>query len=107
MVDIMAIFGTTPVVVESYTGFNTYGETWADPQTITGWVNDQTHLVRSKDEEVVSQTILYMPIDSAAAWVENSLVTLPSDDRKRRVVTVNVNDSGGLPLPAHVEVHLT
>jgi hypothetical protein len=72
-----------------------------------GFVDDQTHLVRNGvGEEVVSQSVIYMPIESASLFDSDSKVTLPSG-REARVITVNANDSGSLPLPDHVEVHLT
>lgn len=106
---ILDIFGVETVSVETYQGSDTYGESWASIVTVTGcWVDDQTHLIRSaKDEEVVSQSVVFAPISSAALWVENSRVTLPNDDRTRRVINVNTNNAAGLPLPEHVEVHLT
>lgn len=102
----MSIFGRMSYTVETYEGDNATGETFAAPATVDGWVNDQTHLVRAKAEEVVSQSIVYAPISSAALFVPESKVTLPGG-RVARVITVNTNDGGGLPLPEHVEVHLT
>lgn len=102
-----ALFWVHTVSVETFTGRNATSEVWAAPVTLKGFVNDQTHLVRNaRDEEVISQSVLYMPIESAALFVEDSKVTLPSG-RASRVITVNSNDGGGLPLPEHVEVHLT
>lgn len=106
---ILDVFGVETVIVETYEGVDTYSESWAAPVTVTGcWVDDQTHLTRtSKGDEVTSQSIAFAPISSASLWVENSRVTLPNDDRTRRVININTNNAAGLPLPEHVEVHLT
>lgn len=102
-----AMFLVHTVTVEALQGATAHGPTWASSQSVTGWLDDQTHLVRNgKDEEVVAQSVFYAPIASASLFTEDSRVTLPSG-RKARVITTNANDSGALPLPDHVEVHLT
>jgi hypothetical protein len=102
-----AMFLVHTVTVETFQGTTAHGPTWATAQSVTGWLDDQTHLVRNgKDEEVIAQSAFYAPIESAALFAEDSRLTLPSG-RKARVITTNANDSGALPLPAHVEVHLT
>lgn len=106
--DDAGFFGATVVTVQTYLGVNTYGEEWDTAKTVNAWVNDQTTLVRSsKGDEVTSQAVILVPLDTLSLWVENSLVTLPGDATPRRVIVVNSNDVTGLPLPEHVEVHLT
>lgn len=101
------VFWVHAVTVASFAGTTATGPAWNAPQTVTGFVDDQTHLVRNGiGEEVISQSVIFMPIESAPLFVEDSKVTLPSG-RVARVITVNTNDGGGLPLPEHVEVHLT
>jgi hypothetical protein len=102
----MSVFWVHTVQVETRIGQNAIGDVWADPVTVSCFVNDQTHLVRSQhDEEVVSQSIVYAPIDQAALFAADSKVTVSG--RVARVITTNANDGGTLPLPSHVEVHLT
>lgn len=100
------IFWVHTVQVKTRTGQNALGDVWSDPVTVACFVNDVTHLVRgARDESVISQTIVYAPIDQAPLFEADSIVTVSGRDA--RVITVNANDAGTLPLPAHVEVHLT
>jgi hypothetical protein len=102
----VSIFWVHTVQVETRIGQNAISDVWADPVTVPCFVNDQTHLVRGQhDEEVVSQSIVYAPIEQAALFVSDSKVTVSG--RVARVITANANDGGSLPLPSHVEVHLT
>lgn len=106
--DDAGFFASTTVTVETYRGSNTYGDQFAAPQTVAAWVNDQTTLMRSsKGDEITSQAVVLVPLSTLALWVENSRVTLSGDPITRRVIVVNANDVTGLPLPEHVEVHLT
>lgn len=106
--DDAGFFASTTVTVEKYLGSNTSGDQFDVAQTIAAWVNDQTTLVRSPNgDEITSQAVILVPLSTLSLWVENSRVTLPGDSITRRVIVVNSNDVTGLPLPEHVEVHLT
>lgn len=101
-------FWVHTVTVETFQGVNGYGQdTFAAPQTVTGWLQGSTKLVRATEgDEVVSQSQFFAAVDQGPAFTPQSRVTLP-DGRIARVIVANTNDAGGLRLPEHVEVQLT
>jgi len=112
----LEMFWVHTVTVKTRTGQNAIGDVWSDPVTVACFVNDTTHLVRGvTDEAVISQTTVYAPMQTAlddgtrvataSLFTNDSIVTV--NGRDARLITVNANDAGTLPLPSYVEIHLT
>ena len=100
------MFFVHTVDVETYQGETGVGESFDDPASVSCFVDDTTHLVRnSMGEEVASSGAVYAATADAPKFTVDSRVTV--NGRRTTVLLVNVNDSGPLGLPDHVEVHLT
>jgi hypothetical protein len=82
-----------------------FGTTFAAPETVQGFVNDQNKLVRAASgDQVVSST--QVALDRAVGYVQpRSRVTLPAifGGRTATVIGCEVGDAGGLPEFADVE----
>lgn len=97
------------VTVERYRGRGPAGDLYDDPTAEACFVDDTQRLIRSATgEQVVSSTTLAL-----AATVDpiptGSKVTLdaPFPHRVAKVLAVSVGVAPGLPVPEHVELHLT
>ena len=94
---------TTPVTVTPYEGESAYGATYGAEQTVMMRVNDGRKLVRnSAGDEVVSETTLYGPLEAAAAFAPESVVTV--DGRPSRVITIARRRGRVSNVLDHVEV---
>lgn len=93
------------VTVEPYDGASGAGPLYGTPVTVRCWLEQKTRMVRAPDgREVTSSTRFYCRLDAVNAPPE-SRVTLP-DGRTTTVIEQLRHDSGGLPLPEHLEVQL-
>jgi hypothetical protein len=102
----IGLFFVHTVSVETFTGSGAFGESFAPPVTVTCYADDGNHLTRNKvGEEVVSQTIVFAPLQSAPSFTVDSRVTV--NGRVATVISVSSREAGWLGVPAHVEVHLT
>lgn len=100
------VFFVHTVSVETYQGESGVGESYASATPVQCFVDDTTHLVRnSAGEEVASSGAVYAGTADAGKFTVESRVIV--NGRRTRVLMVNLNDSGPLGLPDHVEVHLT
>ncbi|WP_240649198.1 hypothetical protein [Streptomyces sp. Z26] len=94
------------VAVEAFEGAGAYGETYGPPQTVRGFLDEQTRLVRDTGgNQVSSSSTFYCHLDAVTAPPQ-SRVTLP-DGRTTTVIAALRRDGGGLPTPDHLEVQLT
>jgi hypothetical protein len=106
----IARFFIETATVETYLGTNGYGgDTFAAPVQLVSpngcWVDNSVKLVRSaQGEQVVSNSRLYTYPANAALFTPDTRVTV--DGVITRVLMANVNLSGVLKLPDHVEVEL-
>lgn len=102
----IGLFYVHTATAEQFVGTGPYGDSYADPVTVSCFVDDGTHLVRNKDgEEVVSMTTIFADPQYASVMIVDSRVT--ANGRTAYVITANNHDGGPLGLPDHVEVHLT
>jgi hypothetical protein len=93
------------VTVETYLGASAYGPRYAAAVPVRGLLERRVRVVRDKDgNEVTSSATLRTDLDRESALVAESRVTLP-DGRKAKVIGVEPQDGGGLPVPNHLEVH--
>lgn len=107
MSDELEDFYVHTVTVETYLGTNGYGvDAFADPVSVTGFLNDARHLVRTAtSEQVISESQFYTHPENGALFTAESRVT--ADGVVSRVIRTNVNTSGTLELPDHAVISLT
>lgn len=94
------------VSVETKTGSGAYGDVYAAPVSVPGWLEDKRRLVRDKDgQEVVSMSVFSCANEHLDKFTPDSKVTLP----RRGALVIGVGDfnSGPLGLPDHLEIELT
>lgn len=95
------------VTVTPLLGSGAYGDVEGPEETVPGFLDSSTRLVRSgTGEEVVSQATLYVALVHHDAFPPGSSVTLP-DGRSTTVIGRAKRDAAGLDLPEHVEISLT
>lgn len=85
-----------------------YGDQYADPEEVTGFVDDTTQLMAGPNgTQVVVSARFAFPSTTAYVPV-GSRVTLPAlfGGRVTQVVASAVGDAGGQPVPAHQEIGL-
>jgi hypothetical protein len=106
-VDLPSFLLRHSVTVKTRTGSGAYGDVFANPVAVLGLMDDKRTLVRdiNTGQQVVSSSTFYARVDQAAVFTPGSLVSY--NGRETTVITVNVNDGGGLPTPDHVAVSLT
>ena len=108
MPDPLAAWWSHEVVLSRFLGAGTFGDEWADPETLSAAVDDTTKTVTDGDgSETVSSTSVVFPID--VGYIQpGSQVTLPQlfGGRTSRVISCQVAHGGGQPTPNHVEVAL-
>jgi hypothetical protein len=105
-------FFVKAATVETYVGPTGYGganlaaPVVLDPTLGNGcWVDNSTKLVLGADGiQVVSNSRLYTYVANAALFTPNTRVTI--DTVISHVIVVNVNDSGVLKLPDHIQIEL-
>lgn len=104
------------VTVETFQGTRAYGDVFAAPVTILGFMDDSRKLVRSSTgEQVVSESTFYTYPTNASLFTPDTKVTVVSDAdndeltpaQPARVIKTNANDSEALNLPDHLAVTLT
>jgi hypothetical protein len=103
----LAGFYVHTVTVTPLLGSGAYGDVEGPPQTVAGFLDSTTRLVRSgSGEEVVSQATLYTDVAHTDAFPPGSTVTLP-DGRATTVIGRAAHTSGALDLPDHLEITLS
>ena len=95
------------VTVETRTGGGGFGDVYAAPVAVQGFLDDKRTLIRdiNTGQQVVSSSTFYTRVDQASRFTPGSRVSF--NGRSTTVIAVNVNDGGGLPVPSHVAVSLT
>lgn len=108
MTDYLAAWWVHDTTVERLTGQGPSGPTYAPAETITGFVDDKTRLVRNATgSEVTSSTTVYYP--PGTPYIKpGSYVRTPAlfGGRRAKVIGCQVHDAGALATPNHVEVTL-
>lgn len=96
------------VTVEPYEGDSAYEPIYGVPVVVRCWLEQKTRTVQDKTgQQVVSSGTFYARLDEAlAVCLAESKVTLP-DGSSTFIIIARPMDGGGLPLPEHLEVHLT
>lgn len=91
-------------VIEPYEGSGANGPVYGVPVTVRCYREDKRRKVRATNgAEVTAETTLWCQLDTVAP--AGSRVDL--GDRKADVIVSARYDGGQLPVPSHVEVHLT
>lgn len=106
--DLLSTWWVHTVSVERYTGTGAYGDTFATPADVTGFVADGQRLVAGiGGQQVTSTATVYLPATTADVPIK-SKVTLPAvfGGREAQVVRVARHDAGALPLPECLELNL-
>lgn len=93
--------------VETFTGPDSEGDTYAAPVTVRGLLDDGLVRVDTPTGEVlVQKSTWYGPVEDAPKFVTESRVTV--NGRVSQVTRVRVREAGGLFTPVeHVAVDLT
>ncbi|MDA8440487.1 MAG: hypothetical protein M0Z51_16735 [Propionibacterium sp.] len=101
----IAAFFVHSASVETFAGTGAYGDTYAAPVTVAGFLDDGVVLVRTgTSEQLVQKSILYAALSDAAKFIPQSRVTV--NGRVSWVSEARRRDGGALGLPDHVEVDL-
>ena len=94
------------VTVRTLLGSDAWGDQWEETANVRCFLDETRTLVRDgAGAEVISETTLTGPPDTAGLYTPGSEVILPT--RTANVIKAGVADPGLLDLPAHVEVALT
>jgi hypothetical protein len=103
----VADFYVHSVAVKPKLGTGAAGDVYGPSQTVNGYLDGKTQLIRSKDgEQVVSASQFYCSVADSAAFAPDSVVTF-GDGRTAQVIIVNSLDAPGLDLPEHAVIYLT
>lgn len=108
MSDPLAGFWVHPCVVRRRVAGGRYGETFAEPVTVTGFVEDGQKLVTGAGgKQLTSSARVAFPAGTAAIPLDSE-VTLPAlfGGRTCAVIATAVGDAGGQPTPNHLEIAL-
>jgi hypothetical protein len=93
------------VTVETFEASGAFGDVFADPVTVSGFMDGSRRLVRNATgEEVVSESTFFANVTYGPLFTPDSKVTFGST--VSRVINANTNDSGILDLPDHIAVNL-
>lgn len=104
--DELAEFWVHETAVRTHTGSGPYGETYADPVTVSCFVDARRQLVRDTEgREVTSETTITGPVHEGHRFTPGSLTTVHGDERA--VITLALRTGGGLDLPEHFEATTT
>lgn len=99
-------FWVHTVTVEMFLGAGAYGDVYAAPVTVIGFMDGTRKIVRSATaEQVVSESTFYTYPITGPLFVPDSRVTQGSE--VSYVIKNNTNDSGVLDLPDHAAINLT
>ena len=91
--------------VETFAGTGAYGDTYAAPVPVKGFLDDGVVLVRTgTSEQLVQKSIFYAALADADKFVPQSRVTV--NGRVTWVSAIRRRDGGSLGLPDHIEVDL-
>lgn len=106
--DYLAAWWVHDTTVERLTGQGPSGPTYAAGETLKGFCDAKTRLVRNATgSEVTSSTTVYYP--PGTPFIKpGSYITMPPvlGSRRAKVIGCQVHDAGTLPTPNHVEVTL-
>jgi len=102
----ISVFWVHTATVETFAGTGSYGDTYAAPVDVKGFLDDGVVLVRTGTSEQLEQkSIFYAALVDADKFVPDSRVTV--NGRVALVSTMRRRDGGSLGLPDHIEVDLT
>jgi hypothetical protein len=105
VVSAISAFFVHSASVETFTGAGAYGDTYATPVPVKGFLDDGVVLVRTGTSEQLEQkSIFYAALADAAKFVPGSRITV--NGRPAWVSTTRRRDGGSLGLPSHIEVDL-
>jgi len=91
------------VTVQLYQGHSPHSPAYALGVAVRCFVEERRRLVRDRDgREVMSETTLYMPLDTPMA--AESRVTV--NGRVTTVIIAARQDGAGMPVPSHLQVHV-
>jgi hypothetical protein len=106
MIDDLAEFWQHTITVEMFLGAGAYGDVYAAPVTVIGFMDGTRKLVRGANgEQVVSESSFYTYPITGPLFVTDSRVTQGTE--VTYVIKNNTNDSGSLGLPDHAAINLT
>lgn len=104
--DELAEFWVHTVSVEMFLGAGAYGDVYAAPVTVIGFMDGTRKLVRGANgAQVVSESSFYTYPITGPLFVPDSRVTQGTE--VSYVIKNNTNDSGTMDLPDHAVVNLT
>ena len=102
----ISVFFVHSATVETFAGTGSYGDTYAAPVVVKGFLDDGVVLVRTGTSEQLEQkSIFYAALADADKFVPQSRITV--NGRIAWVSAVRRRDGGSLGLPDHIEVDLT
>lgn len=95
------------LTVATFDGAGAFGPVYGTPETVTGYLDGKTQLVRSlTGEQVVSQSSFYCTVADSAKFTPDSKVTT-ADGRAQQVISVNTLDAAGtMPGVEHAVIYL-
>lgn len=97
---------TQSVQVSTYSAGDSFGSTYAEPVTVSCFVNDRRELARNTDgSEVVSETTLYVPLADVDLFTVGSRVVV--NTRTMQVLSAYRRDSAGPSSTWHAQITLT
>jgi hypothetical protein len=99
-------FWVHTVSVEMFLGAGAYGDIYAAPVNVLGFMDGSRKLVRGANgEQVVSESTFYTYPITGPLFATDSRVTQGTE--VSYVIKNNTNDSGALGLPDHAAINLT
>jgi hypothetical protein len=105
VVSALSAFFIHTASVETFAGTGAYGDTYAAPVPVKGFLDDGVVLVRTgTSEQLVQKSIFYAALADADKFVPQSRVTV--NGRVTWVSAIRRRDGGSLGLPDHIEVDL-
>lgn len=108
MADIPSRLLPHTVSVESFVGTGAYGDTYAAAVPVRAMVDEARRVVVAADGvEVTSEARLATKLADADTLLPQSLVTIPWDGRKRKIISVHRGDDAGMGAWQHLEVDIT
>jgi len=105
VVSALSAFFIHTASVETFAGAGSYGDTYAAPVDVKGFLDDGVVLVRTGTSEQLEQkSIFYAALSDADKFVPDSRVTV--NGRAAWVSAIRRRDGDALGLPSHIEVDL-
>jgi hypothetical protein len=99
-------FWVHTITVEMFLGAGAYGDIYAAPVNVIGFMDGARKLIRGTNgEQVVSESSFYTYPITGPLFVADSRITQGTE--VSYVIKTSTNDSGALGLPDHAVVDLT